>query len=88
MIPLSNPRFSKQQSATRTLIYNRFLFDYLREEVLKMHSSLPKKHGSEQTDMVGPTPKWQRSKIVKSTEDGEKKVTVLFISSFELLPNI
>ncbi|WJZ83310.1 hypothetical protein VitviT2T_003002 [Vitis vinifera] len=38
-----------------------------------MHSLSTKKHGPDQPDIVGPTPKSQRSKMVKSTEDGEKK---------------
>ena len=38
-------------------------------------SSAAKKHGSDQLEASGPTPKSQRTKMVKSTDDPEKKVT-------------
>lgn len=42
-------------------------------------SSSSKKHGSEQPEISGPTPKLQRSKMVKSSEDTDKKVLIFIL---------
>lgn len=41
------------------------------------------KHGADQPDIGGPTPKSQRTKIVKSSDDNEKKVEIVCTSSFK-----
>lgn len=47
-------------------------------------SSSSKKHGSEQPEISGPTPKLQRSKMAKSSEDTDKKSLIKKLKDVEI----
>lgn len=49
-----------------------------------IQNSSVKKHGSDQSDVAGPTPRSQRTKIVKSSDDNERKVNIVTLNSTSL----
>nr|GLL23615.1 transcription initiation factor TFIID subunit 14b-like [Ipomoea trifida] len=87
-----NKQFGNLKALKHDLLENVTVRNYsmkVESSTLETHprmiqNSSVKKHGSDQSDVAGPTPRSQRTKIVKSSDDNERKSLTKKVKDLEI----